>query len=166
MYRGRRFTAYDALPRRDDLPTHNATSSVIPRVHGRVHKDDYLVCGYRDGLYKLSTIKPHISRCYASAMLHAPEVSVSMNPAQPTKTAQKPMDDSSFADRKYCSNTECGKCAHDSSSDKNANDDEKLNTKVPRADETKARDETKYCIFCGTTLPSVAKFCSVCGKIQ
>ncbi len=27
-------------------------------------------------------------------------------------------------------------------------------------------DETKFCIFCGTKLPSVAKFCSGCGQAQ
>jgi ribosomal protein L40E len=30
----------------------------------------------------------------------------------------------------------------------------------------KSKEETKFCLFCGTQLPAVATFCSSCGKKQ
>jgi FMN phosphatase YigB (HAD superfamily) len=45
---------------------------------------------------------------------------------------------------------------------------EKANSRTVAREATEPanRDETKFCIFCGTKLPSVAKFCSGCGQAQ
>lgn len=45
-------------------------------------------------------------------------------------------------------------------------DNAKLGTKAMEVGESANGGGTKFCIFCGTTLPSVAKFCSGCGQPQ
>ena len=45
------------------------------------------------------------------------------------------------------------------SSSNQVNNEENENT-------TSMNDETKFCMFCGTSLPSIAQFCSSCGKKQ
>jgi len=44
--------------------------------------------------------------------------------------------------------------------------EKKVNIEEDEQMETQKKQEHKFCIFCGTKLPAVAKFCSSCGESQ
>lgn len=162
----RKFTAYHSLPRREDLPSHNATLDVSPRVLGRVFKEDYLVCGYCDGLYKLSTIRHHVKFCQLSAEQTAHYED------QAKQADQKRKDDSIATDRKYFK-TDAGKRETATADEKSPcvlsaehTDKAQPGTKVRAVEKSTSGEGTKFCIFCGNEVPSIARYCSVCGELQ
>lgn len=61
--RAPKFTEHDKLPDRDMLPVHNPTLTVTPRVVGLVFREDYVACGYCNGIYMLPTMNQHFLRC-------------------------------------------------------------------------------------------------------